>query len=83
MPDWLRITWLIVSVAWVTGALGLYARGLLNAWLWSGNHPDPIDPPEYETVHKGSNLVSGCVICFMWPFIIPMAIYEWLRYGRR
>ncbi|PHQ36041.1 hypothetical protein [Rhodopirellula bahusiensis] len=83
MPDWLRIAWFIVSAVWLAGAIGLFSWGVVSSWVWRRNNPEPLDPPEYEIVHDGSNPVAGCLACLMWPLMIPMALYEWLRYGNR
>ena len=83
MPDWLVITWFVLSAVWGAGAIGLFTWGIFSSWLWPRNHPDPIDPPEYEIVHNGSNPVAGFLASCMWPLILPMALYEWLRYGQR
>ena len=79
LPDWLVVTWLIVSIIWTTGAIGIFVWAMVTSWLWGRNHPEPTEPSDYEIVHNGSNPVTGCVVCFMWPLIIVAGVYQWFR----
>lgn len=73
---------LVVCSVWLIGAIGLFVYAVFTSWSYGRKRQDSQTDPTHDVVHDGSNMVAGLLACMMWPLILPMALYEYIRYHR-
>lgn len=70
---YLWLIWLVVGVAilvWVHA----------SALIWKLRHRGQ---SHERDLHGGNNSLMGSLVCFMWPFVIPLWLYEKIWYGKK